>query len=132
MAPTGRRGMLPPGGEGPGQAMKYVGMAAAALGAITGGFNLYEKHKDQFISGPPRNMPRMIERQILAARSSPDDDDEYATTSHAVIARSGEDFSTDHLRFLQEEYKEELNESKDEGDWEACACIFIFLLLCRT
>ena len=132
MPPTGRRGMLPPGGEGPGKAMTYMGMAAAALGAIAGGFNLYEKHKDQFISGPPHSMPRRIERQILAG-SSEDDDDEHnssmltmasgggkswrnTTSSYSVAA--GGDFSTGHLRFLQEEYKEELNESNEEGDWE--------------
>lgn len=61
MPPTGRRGsMLQQEGQYP-KAMTYVGMAAAALGAIAGGFNLYEKNKDQFISGPPRSMPRMIE-----------------------------------------------------------------------
>ena len=113
--------------------MTYVGMAAAALGAIAGGFNLYEKHKDQFIcGGPPRSMPRRIEQQILAG--SPDDDDEY--TSYAARASSRGDYSTDHLRFLQNEYKEELNESNEEGDWEVCldVCLHLHVLLltCRT
>lgn len=108
--------------------MTYVGMAAAALGAIAGGFNLYEKHKDQFISGPPRSMPRRIERQILAG-SSPDDDDEYATTSYTASASSRGDFSTGHLCFLKKQYKEELNESNEEGDWEVCVCICMFCSL---
>ena len=133
MPPTGRRGsMLPQEGQYP-KAMTYVGMAAAALGAIAGGFNLYEKNKDQFISGPPRSMPRRIERQILAgSTSSPDDDDEYAAISYAASTSSSRrgEFSDDNLRLIQKHYKKELNESNEEGDWEVCAYIFIFVLWC--
>ena len=156
MPPTGgsgRRGMLPPGeSQYAGKAMTYVGMAAAALGAIAGGFNLYEKHKDQFISGPPRSMPRRIERQILAG-SSPDDDEDdddsspmltmgnggrkswRNTTSSRAVAGS-EDLSSEHLCFIQKEYKEELVEINEEGDWEVCLIklddLAALLRLCRT
>ena len=79
-------------------------------------------------------MPRRIERQILAGSSPDDDDDDSSpmlmmgnggrkswrntTSSHAVAGN--EDLSSEHLRFIQEEYKEELNEGNEEGDWEVC------------
>ena len=101
-------------------------MAAAGICAVAGGFNLYEKHKDQFISGPPHNMPRRIERQILAGSTEEDEDDYTPTRAIASSRRNatsstvtaGGDFSTGHLRSLQDEYKEELIESNDRGDYK--------------
>ena len=123
---------LPPrDGEHPGKATTYIGTAAAALCAIAGGFNLYNKHKDTLIGGPRHNMPRRIQRQILAGSSEEDDDDyspmlvmsssgrnSWRNAMSSSVITAGGYISTSRLSAIQEEYKKELHESNGQGEWE--------------
>lgn len=136
MPPTGasslnRRGARLPPGEGY-PLTRYVGLAAAAIVSVASGVSLYEKHKDQFL-GDPHGMPKSIKNQILGTDDDEDDDDGGYPSARAISTRSvsnqrnaasstativGGDLSTGHLQSLQDEYKTELIERNEQGDYK--------------
>ena len=135
MPPTGasslnRRGARLPPGEGF-PLTKYVGLAAAAMFSVASGVSLYEKHKDQYLDDP-HGMPKRIKNQILGIDDDEDDDGGYpparansasSASNRRNVASStvtivGGDLSTGHLQSLQDEYKTELIERNEQGDYK--------------